>query len=61
MPVIRHLLCLFLSACLLHAAPAPAWQKLEGRQLIENKWNDGDSFHVRTAEGTELFSESLTQ
>lgn len=36
-----------------YAVPPPArpWQKLEGT-LIPNRWNDGDSFHVR-AEGKE--------
>lgn len=47
-------LSLFLSVCLLHSAPTPDWQILEGCQLIQNEWNDGDSFHVRTAEGTEF-------
>lgn len=51
----RHVvLSLLLSACLLHAAPTPNWQKLEGCQLIQNEWNDGDSFHVHTGEGTEF-------
>lgn len=51
-----RLACIFvlLSVGILHAAPTPDWQKLEGCQLIQNEWNDGDSFHVRTAEGTEF-------
>jgi endonuclease YncB( thermonuclease family) len=28
-------------------APTQPFQKLEGCRLIENKWNDGDSFHVQ--------------
>jgi len=47
-------LSLLLSACPLHAASSPDWQKLESCQLIQNEWNDGDSFHVRTAEGSEF-------
>lgn len=51
----RHLALTFLlSTCFLHAGTTPDWQKLEGCQLIQNEWNDGDSFHVRTAEGTEF-------
>lgn len=33
---------------------ANEWEKLAGCRLISNEWNDGDSFHVRTTDGTEL-------
>lgn len=37
-----------------HSAPPPArpWQELKNCVLIPNRWNDGDSFHVK-AEGKE--------
>jgi endonuclease YncB( thermonuclease family) len=35
------------------APPAQAWQKIGGCQLVQNRWNDGDSFHTLT-EGKEM-------
>ena len=38
-----------------HVAPrAKAFERLDGCRLIPNRWNDGDSFHVRTADGREI-------
>ena len=33
------------------ATIAMPFEHLDGCKLIANKWNDGDSFHVRTADG----------
>ena len=38
----------------LHAASEPNWSRLENCQLIQNEWNDGDSFHVKTPDGKEF-------
>jgi len=54
MPVLRPLLCLLLSGCFIRAATTPDWQKLDACQLIQNDWNDGDSFHARTPDGKEF-------
>jgi endonuclease YncB( thermonuclease family) len=35
------------------AKPANPWERIEGCTLIENEWNDGDSFHV-LARGKEV-------
>jgi len=50
----RSLLILLLSTSLALAGALPVWQKLEGCQLVKNKWNDGDSFHVKTPDGEEF-------
>jgi hypothetical protein len=34
--------------------PAKPFERLDGCRLIPNNWNDGDSFHVRIADGREI-------
>lgn len=41
------LFALLLSPFLLHAEPVYDWKKLEGCTLVESRWKDGDSFHVK--------------
>jgi hypothetical protein len=36
------------------APPAKPFERLDGCQLIPNRWNGGDTFHVRTADGREI-------
>ncbi len=36
------------------ASPAKPWQRLDGCQWKADRWNDGDSFHVMTADGNEI-------
>lgn len=45
----RILLLLLLSPLLLRAAEYH-WEKLEGCTLIDGKWKDGDSFHVKAGD-----------
>lgn len=42
----RSLFLVFLLVYSLQASE-PGWQKLDNCTLIENKWKDGDSFHVK--------------
>jgi endonuclease YncB( thermonuclease family) len=36
------------------APPAKPFQRLDGCRMIPNRWNDGDSFHVMTADEREI-------
>jgi len=55
------LLCLFLAplcaqepAAKTKAPAARQWEKLENVTYLPQRWDDGDSFHVKTADGIEL-------
>ena len=53
--VILSILLAFSAADCRAAAPeAKPFERLDGCQLIANRWNDGDSFHARTADGKEI-------
>ena len=54
-PLAVLLLALFTLARMHAGAPAAhPWQKLEGVRYKPQRWDDGDSFHVTTADGNEL-------
>jgi endonuclease YncB( thermonuclease family) len=45
------------AATLSAAAPqAKPFERLDGCRFSPNKWNDGDSFHVRTTDGREIIA-----
>lgn len=44
---LRLLLALLFLPLFLHAEPVYDWKKLEGCTLVESRWKDGDSFHVK--------------
>jgi endonuclease YncB( thermonuclease family) len=57
--VLGILLALSISGALTgtHRSAAPAakpFERLDGCTLIAHRWNDGDSFHIRTADGREI-------
>src|SRR5262245_16283191 len=54
LPSILAALLALSSVALSKAPPAKKWERLDGVRYIPQQWNDGDSFHVVTAEGREV-------